>query len=369
MLWKSIAILFLAVVSYLCFWPTDLDPLPYKMDKDLGFTGVFSDNSLLGKAERVGIDGEGPEDIAISDEGWAYMGLQDGRIVRVSLITGKQEDYAHTQGRPLGLAFDHQGALIVADAYKGLLRLKQKESIEILATESDGVPFGFTDDVDVAPDGKIYFTDASHKFSQARYKEDGFEHRPNGRLLVYDPKTNMTTTLLADLYFANGVAVSQNGEYLLFNETWKYRVQKYWLQGPSKGKAEVLLDNLPGFPDGISRGDNGVYWLAIISPRSKILDLLGPWPNLRKVVGRLPGFLQPAMEPYAGVFGLNGDGLVVYNFQDPGGMVFANITSVEEKEGKLFFGSLVGDAFGIYDPQIRVGTKMIGSGASSASQF
>jgi sugar lactone lactonase YvrE len=34
-------------------------------------------------------------------------------------------------------------------------------AIEVLATEADGVPFGFTNDVDIAPDGTIYFTDAS----------------------------------------------------------------------------------------------------------------------------------------------------------------------------------------------------------------
>lgn len=68
--------------------------------------------------------------------------------------------------------------------------------------------------------------------------------------------------LLSNLHFANGVAVSPDGEYVLVNETWKYRILKYWIGGRSPGEAEVFADNLPGFPDNLAVDNEAVTgWL------------------------------------------------------------------------------------------------------------
>src|ERR1051325_755241 len=107
-------------------------------------------------------------------------------------------------------------------------------------------------DLDVAADGTIYFTDGSSKFALANYKADILEHQGNGRLLAYDPKTKTTRTLMKDLCFANGVAVSPDQSFLLVVETGKYRIHRYWLNGPKQGQSEIFIKNLPGFPDGIS---------------------------------------------------------------------------------------------------------------------
>ena len=64
----------------------------------------------------------------------------------------------------LGLIFDRDGNLIVADAIKGLLSVNKTGEIKLLAAEADGVKFGCLNDLDVGADGTIYFTEASHKF-------------------------------------------------------------------------------------------------------------------------------------------------------------------------------------------------------------
>lgn len=48
---------------------------------------------------------------------------------------------------------------------------------------------------------------------------DFLEARPHGRLLRFDPSTNTTETLLEDLYFANGVALSRNEDFVLVVES------------------------------------------------------------------------------------------------------------------------------------------------------
>ena len=87
----------------------------------------------------------------------------------------------------------------------------------------------------------VYFSDASEKFGVHDYRADLFEHRPHGKLLRYDPSSKILTLLLDGLYFANGVAVSPDGQFLLFNETYDYSVSKYWLQGPKAGKREKMI--------------------------------------------------------------------------------------------------------------------------------
>ena len=74
----------------------------------------------------------------------------------------------------------------------------------------------------------------------------------------------------------------------------------------------------------------GVFWLALVSPRNRLLDRLAPHPLTRKIIMRLPDFLQPAPERYAFVLGLDADGSVVHNLQNPSGRPFAVITSVEQ---------------------------------------
>ena len=71
-----------------------------------------------------------------------------------------------------------------------------------------------------------------------------------------------------------------------------------------------------------------------------MIDRLAPSPFLRKLVIRLPAFLQPAPVRYGFVLGLDGDGRVVHNLQGPSGEPFAIITSVEQVGEVLYLGSL-----------------------------
>ena len=57
-------------------------------------------------------------------------------------------------------------------------------------------------------------------------------------------------------------------------ETGAYRLTRLWLSGPDAGRSDVLVDNLPGFPDNIARRDDGLIWIAMGSPRNAMLDRL-----------------------------------------------------------------------------------------------
>lgn len=343
---RAVLILLLALVAYLAAWPTSVAPISWAPDRT---RGDLPPNQRLAAVRTVTLQGpEGPEDIAIGPDGAIYAGMVDGEIVRVDAQTGAHEVVVNTGGRPLGLDWESRGRLIIADAVKGLLSLNVVTgNLEVLATEADGRPFLFTDDVDVGPDGLIYFSDASDRFGIHDYKLDLLESAGNGRLLRYDPANGEVETLVDALQFANGVAVAPDASFVLVVETGRYRVLKHWLDGPSQGATEVLIDRLPGFPDGVSANGRGTYWVAIPTPRNPLLDNLASMPRIRKVVARLPRAMHPQAVPYSMVLGVNEFGHVAHNLQQPDGRPLAMITSVEETAGKLYLGSLVGPAFGI----------------------
>ena len=328
------------VIAYLLLWPVPFDPVAWTPPAAPALAGPFERNARLAAVERLAMGGNGPEDVALDTEGRIYGGLADGRIMRMRADGTGLEKFAHTKGRPLGLHFDRAGNLIVADARRGLLSVSTAGEVTVLATEHGGRAFKFTDDVDIGSDGTIYFSDASSRWTIDELLEEVLEHRPHGRLLAYDPTTRTTRLLLDQLYFANGVAVSADDSHVLVNETTAYRVHRYWLRGPRAGQADVLVDNLPGLPDGISRGDDGRYWIALYSPRVARLDAMLPRPWLRKLSYRLPAFLHPAPLRHAMVLAIDEAGKVVTNLQDAAADSYAPITSVQQHGDMLYLGSL-----------------------------
>ena len=361
--------LFLAVpiaiiILYLILWPVPISPQAWTPSPAPALTMPYQQNSRLALVERLSLgtgsttpgSGYAPEDVALDAQNRIYSGVDDGRIIRLQADGTRPEVFSNTHGRPLGLAFDSKGNLIVADAMKGLLSIAPDGSLTVLTTGADGLPFGCTNDLDVAADGTIYFTDASSKFPLSNFTADILEHGPNGRLLAYDPKTKATRTILSHLCFANGVAVSPDQSFVLVVETGKYRVHRVWLNrgptevivvqsptwigGPKYGRSEIFIDNLPGFPDGISSNGKDKFWLALVTPRDPTLDKLLPHPFLRKVIARLPKFLQPAPKRYSFVLGLDPNGRVIENLQDGSPECYAEIANAVERQGSLYFGSI-----------------------------
>ena len=336
-----LGLIFLMVI-YLIAWPVSIDPVAWDPPFAPALEGKYAVNNYLAAVNIIHTnEANGPEDVDVDNEGRIYGGFLDGRIIRFSPNGENLGVFANTKGRPLGLDFDNEGNLIIADAVKGLLSVDKNGAIKILATEIEGIPLKFTDDVDVGPDNMIYFSDASEKFGVQDYRSDLWEHRPHGKIIRYDPSSKKLTLLLDGLYFANGVAVSPDGQFLLFNETYDYSVSKYWLQGPKAGTREKIFTNMPGFPDGISTGSNGIFWIGMYTLRNADADALSPKPFLRKIVFRLPLFMQPAPVRHGFVLGIDGKGNVIHNLQDPDLESYSPITSVEEENGVLYLGSLI----------------------------
>jgi sugar lactone lactonase YvrE len=329
--------------------PSPISPVAYSVAKPQKLRGVLAANKLLQNAELLAL-GEinGPEEVVVDSQGRVYAGTQDGKIM-VLTPDGKLDVFAQTNGRPLGMQFDKNQNLIVCDADRGLLSINPQGNISVLATSVNGVPLKFTDALDISSDGIIYFTDASSKYGKNEYLYDLLESRPHGRLLSYDLATGQIKLLLNALYFANGVALSQQEDFVLVNETYRYRILRYWLKGPKAGTHDIFIDNLPGFPDNISSNRKGTFWLALFTVRNDFLDNLHSSPFLKAQMSKLPKVLWPKPEPYGLVLALNESGEMTQSLHDPSGKHLKEITSAVEYDGYLYLGSLHNDRVGKYE--------------------
>ena len=337
-------------IAYLALWPVPVDPQAWQAPPP----PEHIPNQRLAAAELIDLHGHsGPEALTLDQAGYLYLSTHDGWILRSDYSTHNQQaklsfsEWVNTQGRPLGLATDAANRIIVADAYRGLLAIDQARQVHTLSTLADGIPIRYADDVAVADDGLIYFSDASTKFGAEQYGGtypasllDLMEHGGYGRLLVYNPTTGNTRTLMSGLNFANGVAMDPNQQFVLVNETGHYRVWRLWLAGERAGEQEIFADNLPGFPDNIVTGRDGRFWIGLASPRNAQLDQLANKPWLRKVVQRLPAALRPKAQPYGYLIAIDGDGQIVTDLQDPSGR-YPVVTGALETEHRLFISSLM----------------------------
>ncbi|XP_061373085.1 protein STRICTOSIDINE SYNTHASE-LIKE 7-like isoform X3 [Gastrolobium bilobum] len=265
----------------------------------------------------------GPEDLAYDSAARViYTGCEDGWIKRVALNESSVadsvvEDWVNTGGRPLGLSFDQHGALIVADADKGLLRVTREKEVEMLVDEVEGLKFKLTDGVDVAHDGTIYFTDASYKYSIKEALLDILEGKPNGRFLSYNPATKNTTLLARDLYFPNGVAVSPDQHFVVFCETVLMKCKKYYIQGSKKGSIEKFCD-LPGMPDNIHYDGQGKYWIGIATAFTPDLDFIIRYPFIRKAIAMVTKYVVSLpLSKNGGVIAVDLEGKPTAHYYDP----------------------------------------------------
>jgi sugar lactone lactonase YvrE len=325
--------------------PSPIDPLAYEPPPAPTLTGQLAPNEAL-RATELLAEGRvhGPEDVAFDSSGRLYAATAGGVIERFDASGPKP--FATTGGRPLGMRFTPSGNLVVCDSSRGLLSIDPRGQVSVLATEAEGVPFRLADNLDVASDGIVYFSDASSRYGQADYMFDLLEARPHGRLLRYDPATRQTSVLLRDLYFANGVALSRGEDFVLVNETYRYRTRRLWLKGPKAGTSDIFLDNLPGFPDNIDGNRRGSFWLALFTVRNPIADTLHPHPWLKTLLARLPRFAWPGPKPYGLVLELDEEGRILRSLHDPGGRRVPQITTAREHDGFLYLGTLDGSWVG-----------------------
>ena len=282
----------------------------------------------------------GAEDVVVAHDGTVYTGTEDGAVWALDPATGSTRRVADTGGRPLGIELLGDGHLLVCDAERGLLDLDPATgAVEVLLDRLDGRAMRFCNNAAVAGDGTIWFSDSSLHYGVAQWKDDFVQHTRTGRLVRRDPDGTVTV-VLDGLAFANGVALAADESFVCVAETRGRSVVRLWLTGPRAGERDHLVSDLPGYPDNISRGSDGLVWVTIASPVDALVERLGSAPMaLRKAVTRIPEKLQPKPKRTIRVQAYDTDGALVHDLaiEHPG---YHMVTGVREHDGRVWLGSL-----------------------------
>ena len=142
------------------------------------------------------------------------------------------------------------------------------------------------------------------------------------------------------LHFANGVVLAPDESYVLVAETGAARINRFWLTGQRQGEHDVFADRLPGMPDNLSIGSDGLFWLALPSPADARLAAIHRLPALiRRAIGAIPEDLLPAELRAVLVMAFDSSGRCVHLLEgDP--LRFHLVTGVREHHGTLYLGSV-----------------------------
>ena len=294
------------------------------------------------------VPGQGAEDVLVAltgpDEGAVFTGTEDGVIHRVSHDGRTVQQVADTGGRPLGIEFLPDGRLLICDARRGVLAVDPRSGgVEVLVPDIDGQAMRFCNNAAVAADGTIYFSDSSTIYGIDKWKADFVERTCTGRLLRRTTDGRIDV-LLDGLAFANGVALAADESFVAVAETAARTVVRHWLTGPQAGTRDLLVDDLPGYPDNIARGSDGLIWVSVASPRDPVVEMLQRSPVwIRRQVTRIPERLQPAPKRTVRVLAYNGAGTLVHDLNPGQGEHqgrYHMVTGVREHDGRVWMGSL-----------------------------
>ncbi|MFO1181226.1 ABC transporter permease [Ottowia sp.] len=319
----------------------------------------YAVNNKLGHIELIGLGQvESPEDVILDADDHLYCGTRHGDIMKFHAPDYTQmEVYAHIGGQPLGMAFSASRDLYVCVGGMGLYRVRRaNRAVEKVTDETnrswntvnDDSRLRLADDLDIARDGRIFFSEATIRYEMSEWPVDSLEARGNGRIICYDPKTNKTQTVLKDLIFPNGMCMAGDGQSLLFAESWACRISRYWFDGPQKGKVEVVIADLPGYPDNINRASDGNFWVALMGMRGPSFDLAMRWPGFRRRMVKRLGqdeWLSPNINVGC-VIKCDLKGTVLESYWDKSGENHPMITSMREHKGYLYLGGISNNRIG-----------------------
>lgn len=162
----------------------------------------------------------------------------------------RAEVYRRPSGRSNGLTLDRKGRLIACEHDRRLTRTELDGAVKVLVDSYGGKRLNSPNDVVVASDGAIYFTDPPYGLND---KQEGKELPYQG---VYRLGTHGKLTLLDDTFERpNGLAFSPDESRLYIDDTARRHIRVFDMRKDGSIRNGRVFAELkgakPGNPDGM----------------------------------------------------------------------------------------------------------------------
>jgi gluconolactonase len=192
-----------------------------------------------------------------------WSDIPNDRILRWDDCSGQVSVFRQPSGNANGHARDAQGRLISCEHLgRRITRTEFDGRITVLADRFDGKPLNSPNDITVAPDGAIWFTDPEFGISGDWEGAPAAREQPHG---VYrlDAQTGELQRAIDDLAGPNGLAFTPEGRLLVVESRaqphrliWSYAVSDAMVSDK-----RLLIDaEGPGAFDGIALDAQGRIW-------------------------------------------------------------------------------------------------------------
>ena len=346
---------------YIFLFPMDGEVKAFHAPVTEGYTGDFQENSRLSSLGRIDIGGYTRPETVLYRDGYLYSSCH-GQLIRTAEDgSGTELLFDSENGETIGFDFDPDGNIIFCDVryagtapgiYKADLS-GEEVTVSPVCTEVEGEKLCCPDAVTVAGDGIIYFSEAT-EFSPVKYgnanlafQYEGYYHSSNGKVCAYDPTTGEAWVVAEGFSGANGIATSWDGQYLYLCETMEYCIWRIPVTARHAAKgngAELFFSNLPGYVDNLNKGQNGLYWVGLVSPRIPSWDKMLGSVLLRKIYLRFTEIPDPGSRENAPAAGT----AAVFAFDDSGAVreflmaensAYHSVTGALETENRLYLHS------------------------------
>lgn len=225
---------------------------------------------------------EGPVYVA-GEHALYFTSVPPAAIKRLDLTTGAVEIVRAAANNANGMALSHEGRLIVCEqgslsAPARISRVDRRTGrAETLVDRFEGAPLNSPNDVIVARDGAIWFTDPSYGHLQ------GFRPRPAlpDRVYRHEPLTGETTVVADGFDKPNGLALSPDERVLYVSDNGApHHLLAFAAAHGRLGAGRVIATGAPEHPDGLKTDAAGrIYASAptgvrVHAPDGALLDEL-----------------------------------------------------------------------------------------------
>lgn len=234
--------------------------------------GPMMPNRRLDEAQVLGEVLPNCDDLAPDGNGGVFVSAQK-QIVQVSGSDLGERRVVATLDHDVSALAYIDGVLYAGLVGAGVIRLQQGREIARL-DQVDGRSLRCPTAITALPDGRIAIAEGSSLHLPEQWAGDLLERRALGRIVVADRDLRAGATLLDQLAWPYGLAVSPDSNELWCSESWRHRVFAIPLPGTPSSASREVLRNLPGYPARVYADGGRGYWLSVFAVRTHLLELV-----------------------------------------------------------------------------------------------